>query len=589
MFLQFQCACKSVPKQSGDLGSLVPEDISLQHNTCANRYIRDANNQYGGNMTVILQIHCTVAQNNTLDFNKFRNISTKERWDILTVFIKCVPGGKLVSLWSERVETLRRLSIRGCNILDHNVESDEQLMNKVKNSVHYVSIQDSTILRDDRRIDKEKRNRKGVLIDMTGCFPLLAEDFVLRNVSYQVLPSQPTLTRIYRSNDIDKTQRPQCIYRDMKLLDISHTSFHNGRTADVVLQNALFPSLEILNLSYANITDIPSRLREWRLYLPKLNAVDLSHNWISEIGVITDHSIAKGKNSIGHIDLRYNNIHTISNRTLRSFLRHKNVVVDIRNNPFICNCEMKYLIEFVEREIDISSNEQRSYGNLRDLKCASPPNLKGRSIVQLSSQELGCTKNELILNDLPVILLFLTSLLLAIMCMVAFTYRKVIIIILYTRLRIPYICKQHYNAEKTYDAFIAYSQHDTEWVLGTLMQRLEKPQHGRAFQLCLHHRDFKLGGAIAENIVISVQESRHTILIISEDFLQSEWCLLEFRTALHQSLLEKRRHLIIVLLDNVACKDIDNDLKRCMKTMTVIKKNDRFFFDKLIYVLSHQA
>lgn len=139
---------------------------------------------------------------------------------------------------------------------------------------------------------------------------------------------------------------------------------------------------------------------------------------------------------------------------------------------------------------------------------------------------------------------------------------------------------------KRYDAFIAYSQSDINWVIYTLAKRLENPESGQRFTLCLHHRDFMVGAAISDNIVQSVESSRHTIIVVSKNFLRSEWCRLEFRVALHQSLLEKKRHLIIILLEDIPTSEFEPELKRCMQTLTYVKADDRWFWDKLVYALS---
>ena len=68
--------------------------------------------------------------------------------------------------------------------------------------------------------------------------------------------------------------------------------------------------------------------------------------------------------------------------------------------------------------------------------------------------------------------------------------------------------------------------------------------------------------------------------------MKSEWCRLEFRTAFHQSLLEKKRHLIIVLLEDIPTSEFEPELKRCMQTLTYVKVDDRWFWDKLVYALS---
>ena len=61
---------------------------------------------------------------------------------------------------------------------------------------------------------------------------------------------------------------------------------------------------------------------------------------------------------------------------------------------------------------------------------------------------------------------------------------------------------------------------------------------------------------------------------------------MEFRTALHESLLDKNRHIIIVLKDNISFDNVDYDFKNCISTQTYLKVGDRLFWDKLQYAIS---
>jgi toll-like receptor 13 len=137
---------------------------------------------------------------------------------------------------------------------------------------------------------------------------------------------------------------------------------------------------------------------------------------------------------------------------------------------------------------------------------------------------------------------------------------------------------------KEYDAFVSYSALDESWVLGTLCKRLE--EHRPPLRLCLHHKHFTLGACISDNIIESVERSRHTIIVLSENFLESEWCLLEFRKAFHQTLLERTRHLIVVLMSNINLDTVEPEMKHFLRTHTYLKRQDFLFWDRLIYAVS---
>jgi sugar-specific transcriptional regulator TrmB len=97
------------------------------------------------------------------------------------------------------------------------------------------------------------------------------------------------------------------------------------------------------------------------------------------------------------------------------------------------------------------------------------------------------------------------------------------------------------------------------------------------------------GKTITENIVDSIESSRHTIVIVSKNFVDSSYCLYEFEEALRQSISEKTRHLVVIVLEDVAQDKMPKSLQTCLKTFTYISKDDNIFMDRLIYSLSYKG
>ncbi|XP_047137749.1 uncharacterized protein LOC100209303 isoform X2 [Hydra vulgaris] len=81
--------------------------------------------------------------------------------------------------------------------------------------------------------------------------------------------------------------------------------------------------------------------------------------------------------------------------------------------------------------------------------------------------------------------------------------------------------------QRTNDVFISYSSQNREWVNNTLLFELEK----RNISVCIDYRDFVLGEYISKNILDGMHNSRKTIVVISSDYLKSNYCKEELQTA----------------------------------------------------------
>ena len=69
-----------------------------------------------------------------------------------------------------------------------------------------------------------------------------------------------------------------------------------------------------------------------------------------------------------------------------------------------------------------------------------------------------------------------------------------------------------------YDVFISYSHADEEWVVNTLLPRLD----GAGLKVCIDYRDFKPGKAAVHNMRDAVKRSQRTLLVMTPNWVASE-------------------------------------------------------------------
>lgn len=197
------------------------------------------------------------------------------------------------------------------------------------------------------------------------------------------------------------------------------------------------------------------------------------------------------------------------------------------------------------------------------------------------SSESSAPNNEMYALIAACIIIAFTATLLV----VAYINRRLLQVLFFTRFgfRIFGATESSDDNEKLYDAFISYSNKDEEFVVRQLAHRLENGD--KKYAICVHYRDFPAGACIIETIVQSVEASKRTILVVSDNFLDSEWCRFEFQTAYQQVFSEPQSNVIVIVLHSLDPEKMDETLKVYMKTWTCLKYDDPWFWEKLMYAM----
>ncbi|XP_063448354.1 toll-like receptor 4 [Mytilus trossulus] len=141
-----------------------------------------------------------------------------------------------------------------------------------------------------------------------------------------------------------------------------------------------------------------------------------------------------------------------------------------------------------------------------------------------------------------------------------------------------------------YDAFVSYADEDCTFVHTKFIKHLEDDRNIRC---CIHKRDFLAGNDIATNITSAIHNSRKTVVILSQHFLQSDWCLFEFNMAKMESIYSRSKENIILLvfLEQMSPNDLPLNILELIQSKSYIEyPNDEYgdvvFWDKLKETLS---
>ena len=111
---------------------------------------------------------------------------------------------------------------------------------------------------------------------------------------------------------------------------------------------------------------------------------------------------------------------------------------------------------------------------------------------------------------------------------------------------------------------------------------------------CVHERDFEVGVAVTENIVDCIDKSRKFLMVLTNSFIESKWCMFETHLAQSRMILQKssssacdQSSMILILKDkNLVVGQLDRNLRYILKTWTYIEwsttdDNEKLFWKRL--------
>ena len=312
-----------------------------------------------------------------------------------------------------------------------------------------------------------------------------------------------------------------------------------------------FKSIEVVDFSDNLIKDLPSQMFRDQ---SRLKLLDLSDNSLRSFQLETSHM---GK--LQNLNLSHNLLPSLSLSTMADMENiglHQaediGLVLDLNGNSLICGCDYLDFMRWVQKH-----REQYNglvIANVDFYTCFvdgveqqwSRDNLPAL----IRSLEFKCSLTKYII--IGCVMFAVLAIIIGVsLCIQRHKWDIKFWIVNHVMKRKAIQQELVETRNITHDAFVAYHQDDIRWIKDELIKNTEQIDE-HPLKLILHHRDFLLGTIIEENIVQSIRCSRRTLLLISSQFLVSNWCQFEVQMARAESFDIGRDVVIAVLLEPVS-------------------------------------
>ncbi|KAH3893117.1 toll-like receptor 4 [Dreissena polymorpha] len=372
-------------------------------------------------------------------------------------------------------------------------------------------------------------------------------------------------------------------YRSLKTLRLADNDL-GAQLADSKRSNIfdMLQSLQDLDLSSNGITVLfTSTFTE----LVNLERLDLSNNDIEHFDV--------NINTLPHllqINLEINSIHTLNIGVRRKLEANENdrskFSINLQNNSLAYECNNQ---EFLHWLIQHKAN-MVGFSIYRFVTSDDVTITFDKMMTDLDHLASRCRSYVAVII---IGLLALATFLSVIIGGVIYKYRWRIRYLMYMSKKrfFGYHMLPDYTAIQNYkyDAFISYAEDNIRFILDDVIPRLETD----IISLCIHQRDFIPGNAVSDNIIHAIQSSRKTVVILSNAFLKSKWCMYEFNMARMESIYSRGEDisLVIVMLETVPNSAMPLEMLRWIQDNNYIEyttdhEGNALFWDKLRRVIT---
>ncbi|XP_062621133.1 toll-like receptor 2 [Saccostrea cucullata] len=290
----------------------------------------------------------------------------------------------------------------------------------------------------------------------------------------------------------------------------------------------------------------------------KLDYIDFGFNKIKETQAIQFQNLTNLKTLV----LSNNRLNSMNKSFLPSFLwERKDFMLDVCLNPLDCGCQLEWF------RIWIENNVNRAIGYPERYICDSPSELNGKSLSNFDpASDCHMISPYIILTCVSLALFSFVILSIYLLRKFRWDIKYYVYI---CKNRKPFGYKRFTDDEAfLYDAFVAYNTKDRYWIMSELVEMVERNDKHK---LCLHERDIIPGGVYVDDILESIDTSRKFILVLSNNFMDDQWCMYEAALANHTLADGDGHKLLLILLEDIRSEHINKSLKVLLKSTSYVE------------------
>nr|XP_046273877.1 toll-like receptor 2 [Scatophagus argus] len=427
-----------------------------------------------------------------------------------------------------------RLSVIKCKFFAIPCETSKDLA-----ILEYLDISDNIF--SDLAFSEMMCYGKGVLLNLQT---LNISGNYLRSINSELFTKLEKLENIDMSRNVFHSM-PEACYWPPRLHSLNLSSVHLR-----YVTTCLPASLRILDLSNNDLS-------VFNIELPFLTELYISGNKLSNFpeGVLYPR--------LSFLEIQNNSLQTLSGNYLNDY--HNLTILGAGANTYVCSCDF---VAFMTS--DLPHHRVTVGDELKSYVCDSPDDVRGKSVADARLSVFECH------TALALSLLFLG--ILAVFLLVAGLCHKYSVV-WYMRMTWAWLrAKKKPKLKKEeleFDAFVSYSEMDSGWVEAHLVPEVE--QVDPPLKLCLHKRDFIPGGWILDNIMDAIEKSHRTLFVLSQHFIQSEWCKYELDYTHFRLFNQNEDAVVLVLLEPIDKDTIPKkfcQLRRVMNSRTYLEWPD---------------